>query len=53
MTTQNSEETEKMYDAYIEKLQSEGKSIVVMTYEHMVKRYGYKSIEDAEAKMQK
>lgn len=48
-----SEETEKMYDAFIEKLQSEEKSIVVMTYDHMVKRYGYQSIEDAEAKMQK
>ena len=48
-----SEETEKLYNAYIEKLQSEGKSIVVMTYEHMVKRYGYESVEDAEAKMQR
>ena len=48
-----SEETEKMYAAYIEKLQSEGKSIAVMTYDHMVKRYGYESIEDAEEKMHK
>lgn len=48
-----SEETEKLYGAYIEKLQSEGKSIVVMTYDYMVKKYGYESIEDAEEKMHK
>lgn len=48
-----SEETEKLYSAYIEKLQKEGKDFVVMTYDHMVKRYGYQSIEDAEAKMKR
>lgn len=48
-----SEETEKLYDAFVEKLLAEGKNIVEMTYDHMVKAYGYKSIEDAEAKIQK
>lgn len=48
-----SEETEKLYDAFVEKLLAEGKNIAEMTYDHMVKRYGYQSIEDAEAKMQK
>ena len=48
-----SEETEKLYGAYVEKLLAEGKNIVEMIYDHMVKRYGYSSIEDAEAKMQK
>lgn len=48
-----SEETEKMYSEFIEKLQTEGKDFVVMTYEHMVKRYGYQSIKDAEERMKK
>lgn len=48
-----SEETEKLYDAFVEKLLAEGKNIAEMIYDHMVKRYGYQSIEDAEAKMQK
>jgi hypothetical protein len=48
-----SEETEKMYGAFVEKLLKEGKNLTQMTYEHMVKRYGYKSIEDAEEKMKK
>ena len=48
-----SEETEKLYGAFVEKLLKEGKNLTQMTYEHMVKRYGYKSIEDAEEKMKK
>lgn len=48
-----SETTEKMYSDFIQQLQTEGKDFVRMTYEHMVKRYGYKSIEDAERKMGK
>lgn len=48
-----SETTEKMYSEFIEQLQAEGKDFVRMTYEHMVKRYGYNSIEDAESRMGK
>lgn len=48
-----SEETEKMYSEFIEKLHAQGGDFVVMTYEHMVKRYGYQSIKDAEEKMKK
>lgn len=48
-----SETTEKLYGAFVEKLLSEGKNIIEMTYGHMVKRYGYQSIEDAEARMQR
>lgn len=48
-----SETTEKLYGAFVEKLLAEGKNIIEMTYEHMVKRYGYQSIEDAEARMQR
>lgn len=48
-----SEETQELYGAYIEKLLAEGKNIIQMTYDHMVKRYGYLSLEEAEAKMQR
>ena len=39
----------KAYKEYIDRLQSEGKSISVMDRETMAALYGYESIDDAEA----
>lgn len=48
-----SDGTEELYSAYIQKLLDEGKNFVEMTYDYMVKAYGYASIADADQKMGK
>lgn len=48
-----SDATEQLYSAYIKTLLEEGKNFVEMTYDHMVKAYGYGSIAEADEKMGK
>ena len=44
-------ETLRRYNAYLEELEKDGKSLPLMTLENTMERYGFKDLDEAEAKM--
>lgn len=44
-------ETLRLYDAYLDELEKEGENLAQMIMENTVERYGYKNLDEAEAKL--